>query len=209
MKIKVRVAEKTQVSKKIDTEFQFVNDTLDRFGFTDTLRIDAEWNCCVCDTDTEDYRTQYYINMRNEKGASHMAAALYEMQRCGVDMAMFYDAQLWKEYGALYHVPSLAPTEAYRAFGQFSRLYGLGTECESTQDGDVYTLAVTDGNTCALAAANVSPAPAEIRLLIQGAGDRAFACKDANVEVKQRDSDGGTELTFTAPGYSFFTIGSE
>ena len=153
---------------KIDREFAFVNETLDRFGFTDTLRIDAEWNCCVCDADTPDFRTQYYINMRNVKGACHMAAALFQMQRAGVDMAMFYDAQLWKEYGPLFEVPSLQPTPAYRAFELFSELYALGTEYESTRSGDVYLLAVGNGKNRMLGVSNVSAAPQHLRVRLKG-----------------------------------------
>ena len=141
--------------KKIDKEFTFVDETLNKYGFTDTLRIDSEWNCCVCDKDTPEYRDQFYINMRNEKGASHIFAALCEMQRAGVDIAMFYDAQLWKEYGPLFHVPSLKKTKTYNAFKLFGELYENGTECESSQEGDVYTLAVK-GELQKIALANVS-----------------------------------------------------
>ena len=192
--------------QKIDTEFQFVNDTLNRFGFTDTLRIDAEWNCCVCDTDTEDYRTQYYINMRNEKGASHMAAALYEMQRCGVDLAMFYDAQLWKEYGPLFEVPSLEPTKAYAAFRQFGRLFRLGTEYESEQNGDVYTLAAADGETGILALSNVSPEAADVCIRVAGTADKKAMPGDPDIPVRETTENGARILELTLPGYCFTEI---
>ena len=188
--------------KKIRREYAFVNETLDRYGFADTLRIDAEWNCCVCDTQTDDFRTQYYVNMRNHKGASHMAAALYEMQRCGVDMAMFYDAQLWKEYGPLFEVPSLHPTPAYRAFRQFGALYALGTEYESTEAGDVYTLAAGNGDTRMLAVSNVSDAPQDLRIRIKGPVGR-LTCENAALPFTVKDEDGDVCLSFTLPGYSF------
>lgn len=154
--------------KKIDREFTFVDQTLNDYGFTDTLRVDAEWNCCVCDVKTPKYRDQYYINMRNEKGASHIAAALYEMQRCGVDLALFYDAQLWKEYGPLFHVPSLEKTKTYLAFAQFLELFEAGEERFATQAGDIYTLAA-GGEKRVLAAANTSPQPQTVRI---DAGER-------------------------------------
>ncbi len=189
--------------KKIDREFSFVSDTLNAFGFTHTLRVDAEWNCCVCDIDTPDYRTQYYINMRNEKGASHMAAALYEMQRCGVDLAMFYDAQLWKEYGPLFHVPSLQKTDAYLAFEQFGKLYALGTECESVQAGDVYTLAAKNGNTAMLALANVSPEAQPLRIRIAGADGKEISLCDPAVPFTAKKEQGGLTVQLTLPGYFF------
>ena len=159
-----------QGTKKIDREFGFVDRTLNEYGFHDTLRVDAEWNCCICDVDTPKYRDQFYINMRNEKGASHIAAALYEMQRCDVDLALFYDAQLWKEYGPLFHVPSLEKTKTYRAFEQFLRLFEAGEERFSTQDGDIYTLAA-GGKEKVLAISNTSPTEQAVMLRISG-GER-------------------------------------
>ncbi len=189
--------------KKIDREFGFVNDTLNAFGFHKTKRIDAEWNCCVCDTDTTDFRTQYYLNMRNEKGAAHMAAALYEMQRCGVDAAMFYDAQLWKEYGPLFRVPSLEPTPAYRAFRLFSHLYDLGTEYECTQAGDIYSLAAGDGRRACVALANVGKTEQTVTLSVRGARNRKLAC---SFKVIERFTEGDADiLLLRLPAYGFGT----
>lgn len=191
---------------KIDTESGFVNETLNRFGFTDTLRIDAEWNCCVCDTDTPDFRTQYYINMRNTKGASHIAAALWEMQRCSVDFAMFYDAQLWKEYGPLFHVPSLEKTQTYYAFEQFGKLYALGVQCESSQQAPVYTLAASDGYTRMLALSNVSPEPVPLSIEIRGATGKRPALCDPSIPCAVKATGTGTVLELTLPGYCFTDI---
>lgn len=192
--------------QKIDTEYAFVNDTLNAYGFPHTLRIDAEWNCCVCDIDTPDFRTQYYINMRNEKGASHMAAALYEMQRCGVDMAMFYDAQLWKEYGPLFTVPDLEKTPACFAFEQFGKLYALGTEYESTQGNDVYTLAAADGKTAMLALANVSGKAKDVLIRVAGAnGTNARLC-DPSIPLSVQKTDAGLTLECALPAYGFWDI---
>ena len=195
--------------KKIDTEFSFVNETLNAYGFSDTLRVDAEWNCCVCDIDTPDFRTQYYINMRNEKGASHMAAALWEMQRCGVDLAMFYDAQLWKEYGPLFHVPSLEKTQAYYAFEQFGKLYALGTEYESAQAGDVYTLAASDGDKKTLAIANVSGKTETVSIAVTGAAGTAPTPCSPEIKISASEQNGALTLECTLPAYSFWDISFE
>ncbi len=186
--------------KKIDREFGFVNDTLNAFGFHKTKRIDAEWNCCVCDTDTTDFRTQYYLNMRNEKGAAHMAAALYEMQRCGVDAAMFYDAQLWKEYGPLFEVPGLRPTPAYDVFAGFSRLYALGTEYESTQAENVYALAAGNGEAFTLALANVGAEAREVLLHLRGAKESPGACGGA-LPCRFTKTGDGLLAALTLPGF--------
>lgn len=194
--------------EKIKLESSFVDETLNRYGFTDIPRIDAEWNCMVNDADTPDYRTQYYINLRNEKGASHVAGALYLMQRCKVDIAMYYDAQLWCEYGGLFHVPSLSPSKAYFAFLQFDRLRRLGNWCESEQQGSVYTLAAT-GDYDMLCAANLSAGTVETEFLLKHAHG-----KNVTVYLTDQTHDDAPVLTcpaadfcgFTMPGCSFISI---
>lgn len=116
---------------------------MNEYGFYDTLRFDTEWNCCICDKDTPDYRTEYYINMRTNKGASHVAGSLYEMQRLNIDGAMFYDAQLWCEYGCLFNVPSLTPSKTYYAFRQFNEFYKLGNWVYSDSYNKIYSLAAS------------------------------------------------------------------
>ena len=149
---------------KLVTESEFVDKTLARYGLGHVIRIDAEWNCMICDDpQKEDYRTETYINLRNEKSASHVAGALYLMQRCPIDMAMYYDAQLWCEYGGLFHVPSLRPSKAYYAFRQFDRLRALGGWCPSDQAAGIYTLAAT-GAYDMFCAANITDRRREIRI---------------------------------------------
>ncbi len=193
---------------KVAEESSFVDRTLNEYGFTDTLRIDAEWNCCICDIETDDFRTQQQINFRTEKGASHVAAALYEMQRQRVDMAMYYEAQLWRPYGALFHVPSMQPSKAYFAFRQFSELYKLGTYCESTQAENIYTCAAK-GEYMVLAISNTDEQ--ECRLNLQFSN-----CKADRIEVELLDRDHDlqkvTTLAFsekvnlTLPAYCFATL---
>lgn len=129
--------------EKIEIESSFVDRVLNEYGFYDTLRFDTEWNCCICDKDTPDYRTEYYINMRTNKGASHVAGSLYEMQRLNIDGAMFYDAQLWCEYGCLFNVPSLTPSKTYYAFRQFNEFYKLGNWVYSDSYNKIYSLAAS------------------------------------------------------------------
>ncbi len=130
-----------QYLEKISIETEFVDKILNQYGFCEVLRFDTEWNCCICDRDTEDYRTEYYVNMRTNKGASHIAGSLYEMQRLKIDGAMFYDAQLWCEYGCLFDVPSLQPSKSYYAFLQFSEMFKLGTCCYSSYEKNLYSCA--------------------------------------------------------------------
>lgn len=193
---------------KIIRESEFVDEMLNRYGFTDIPRIDAEWNCMVCDVDTPDYRTQYYINLRNEKGASHVAGALYLMQRCKVDLAMYYDAQLWCEYGGLFHVPSLQPSKAFYAFRQFDELYRLGNWCASEQGSGVYTLAAA-GAYDMFCAANITAHEIEIEPAIYHAHGTT-----ATVLLTDRLHDYEPVLSiplselvrYTLPPYSFISV---
>ena len=195
-----------QYLEKIKIESCFVRDKLDRYGFTKTECIDAEWNVNICDTKTCNRRIQYYMNYRSEKGASHVAASLYEMQRCPIDYAMYYDTQLWAEYGGLYHVPSLEPTKTYYAFKQFSELYEQKNECESHGGGLIYTCAAASERKL-LCVANISENAEKINLEISGTegGNTVIRTlsKKYNYEETYR---GNVPKLITLEGYSFITI---
>ncbi|MCR5040951.1 MAG: hypothetical protein K6C36_02485 [Clostridia bacterium] len=126
---------------KLRRESGFVDGRLARYGLSGAKRFNTEWNVCICDRDVPDRRYEYYVNFRNEKGGACVLAALIEMQGCGIDAAMYYDSQLWLEYGGLFDVPSLDPTPAYHALRYFSELYEAGNECETTRPEGVYALA--------------------------------------------------------------------
>ena len=199
--------------KKTAREAAFVGRTLDAYGFSKTLRFITEWNCCVCDVETPAYRREFYINMRNAKGASHMLASLCEMQKCGVHAAMFYDAQLWKEYGPLFDVPSLRPTKAYAAFRLFGELYRLGVCCESTSAGDLYTCAAK-GDGEMLAVSNVGPDAQTVTLRIRGGSADRVSLRltdethdaEALTGVETAAANGETTCVFRLPGYAFAEI---
>lgn len=197
-----------QYLEKIETESKFVDETLNKYGFYDTLRIDAEWNCCICDIETTDRRTQQYINFRNEKGASHVAASLYEMQRLKVDMAMYYDTQLWCAYGALFHTPSLQPTKAYYAFLQFAELYRLGNHCMSTQEKNIYTCAAKDDYNM-LAISNINKEDHDILVQFHNTSADKITIEllDKEHDLTETDCIPFTqELHISMPAYSFATL---
>ena len=193
---------------KITAESDFVDKTLNKYGFSDVLRIDAEWNCMICDIETQDYRTQYYINLRNEKGASHTAGALYLMQRRRVDAAMYYDAQLWCEYGGLFHVPSLKPSKAYYAFYQFEQLRQLKNWCYSSESAGIYTCAAS-GEYDLLCAANIGDAPEEINFTIMNTKGKLAELFLTNAEHDYESvllCEAKEFRRFTLPPYSFIGV---
>lgn len=197
-----------QQLEKIEIESNFVNEILNRYGFTDTLRIDAEWNCCICDKDTAEYRNVYYINMRNNKGASHVAAALFEMQRLNVDYAMFYDAQLWCEYGCLFNVPSLTPSKSYYSFLLFNDLFRLGSWCYSESKENIYTLAAKAQNEM-LAIANINDVPKKIRLDIKNCNNihaQIYTIDECSEYTLAGCCEMGDITDIELPAYSVITI---
>lgn len=194
--------------EKIEIESSFVDKILNKYGFYDTLRFDTEWNCCICDKDTPEYRTEYYINMRNNKGASHIAASLYEMQRLKIDGAMFYDAQLWCEYGCLFNVPSLKPSKTYYAFKQFSEFYKLGSWCYSQGCDKVYSLAAT-GEFNMLGIANINSDEKIIKLNIAGTDNKnpAVYMLDEHYDLEKTDEINFSEKdVIILPPYSFVSL---
>ena len=192
--------------EKIEIESSFVNETLNHYGFTKTEIIDAEWNVNICDIETDNRRVQNYINYRNEKGASHVAASLYEMQRCPIDSAMYYDAQLWVEYGGLYHVPSLEPSKTYYAFKQFGELYEQGNWCRTSNHEDNVFSCAAVGDKKLLCIANINETEKEIQLKMSEKITQVILTdKTHDYEMIDFDDNG----TIILPPYSFVTIYAE
>ncbi len=194
--------------QKIEKEFNFIKKTLSEYGFNDTEIIDAEWNTNIDIGEKLPGRTLYYINMRNEYGASHAAAALYEMQRLKVDMAMFYDAQLWCQYGCLFNVPDLTPTKTYYAFKQFSEFYALKNECKIDYPEGVYTCAAT-GEYNIIGLSNINEYDIRIKLNISGAKGKTaeIILTDKNHSYESIEKiNFDNEINITLKPYSFVSI---
>jgi len=193
---------------KIEREYSFVKQTLDHFGFSKTEIFDTEWNTNIADGEKAKDRTEYYVNMRNEKGASHAAAALFEMQRLGLDGAMFYDAQLWWEYGCLFDVPSLSPTKTYMAFRLFSLMFRQGNECECTVGKGLYACAAS-GKKDILGIANTGENEVETEISLMNAHSDCYSIyiTDSGHCSELIDCrNAGDNFTLTVPPYSFIGI---
>ena len=129
------------------------------------------------------------------------------MQRCKVDAAMYYDTQLWLEYGSLFHVPSLSPTKAYFAFQQFGELYQLGEWCGCDREGFVYACAATNGSRDILALSNIDDKPATVRLdlkNVHGVTAEIRLCDGSHDFETVAAGEIPTEITL--PGYSFASV---
>ncbi len=187
---------------KIRRESEFVDEMLERFSLGSAQRFNTEWNVCICDQETEDRRYEYYVNFRNEKGGANVLAAMIEMQSRKIDAAMYYDAQLWFEYGGLFDVPSLKKTPAYYALKYFSTLYELGEACFTASDEGVYALAAKNGARQGAVLCNPKAEEAIVRLQAEGS-DRTFESYIVDSGSPERafvSFKGETELTL--PPYS-------
>ncbi len=158
---------------KIRRESELVDQMLERFSLGSAQRFNTEWNVCVCDRETDDRRYAYYVNFRNEKGGANVLAAMIEMQRRKIDAAMYYDAQLWLEYGGLFDVPSLQKTPAYYALKYFSALYALGEACLTESDEGVYALAAKNSARQGFVLCNPKADEKIVRIQVKGS-DRTF-----------------------------------
>ena len=184
-----------------------MDQTLTAYGFENALRFDTEWNCNIHETDGANRRIENYVNYRNEKGASHCAAALFKMQRCKIDAAMYYDAQLWCAYGALFEVPSLTPTKAWHALKAFGELYDLGTWLTTTDAETVYTCAAGNGKEAVLCLANLAETAETVRLdcpLVSRAHAEIFVLDQGRDFEKK--FDGTLPQTVSLPPYSVTKI---
>ena len=187
---------------KIKRESELVDRMLERYSLGSAKRFNTEWNVCVCDRDTYDRRYEYYVNFRNEKGGSNVLAAMTEMQRQKIDAAMYYDSQLWFEYGGLFEVPSLEKTPAYYALKYFSVLYGLGEECFSSSENDVYVLAAKNKNQRAFVLCNPGSEEKTVRLTIRGSDEVFRSCIVDSISPEREYTVVSNETELRLPPYS-------
>ncbi|MCR5782935.1 MAG: hypothetical protein K6G90_09415 [Clostridia bacterium] len=187
---------------KIRRECELVDTMLKRYSLDSALRFNTEWNVCVCDRETQDRRYEYYKNFRNEKGGANVLAAMIEMQCQKIDAAMYYDSQLWFEYGGLFDVPSLEKTPSYYALKNFSILYELGEECLTSSGKEVFALAAKNEDRSAFLLCNPGPEEKTVRLTVKGSDEvfDSYITDSKSPEKEYMQVHGTAELTL--PPYS-------
>lgn len=180
---------------------QLTDRVLKEYGLSGARRYVTEWNSMIRHTDTPGV-TECYMNMRNSSGAANTLAAVSIMQNVTIDGAMYYDAQLWAGYGALFDVPSLEPTPAYRVFEKLRDMYELGGQAKCGCTAGIYALAASGGGKYLLAAANPSVKEVPLSLKIVGVTRpaRAFVMKDRGAfeDIGEVDPAGGREIVLPA-----------
>jgi hypothetical protein len=130
----------------------YVRDTLDKYGFYDTITILDEWNGfewvnlwgSILDDDRAKYEA--FTSASGETGAAFTASALISMLDLPIDIATIYDGQPTNIFCTVFDRYGV-PTKQYYAFDAFNKLKQTGgriqTECET--DG-MYAAAAVSGD---------------------------------------------------------------
>ena len=109
-------------ARQLVPDANYVRQTLDKYGFTNTESIFNEWNYYSGSKET------VWDDVKNYKGASTAAEAFIRLQQLPVDKAMYYDATPTRVYCGLYYFPHQRLTPCYYSFKAFNFLYQLKNE---------------------------------------------------------------------------------
>jgi len=122
-----------------------LRDMLNARGLKDTESILDEWNL-VSYEKVEGYDFINWDAMKDIRGAVGVASVLAVLQRSGVSLAMYYDAQPNGKWCGLFYYPSERTTPCYESFVAFNELYRLGDAAVCVSDiPSVFVAAATDG----------------------------------------------------------------
>lgn len=129
-------------------EADFVDKTLQKYGYGDTENHLTEWNLSH----------EKSKNVATSFASANAMAMMQALQRTNTDMLMYYDARYVSvsAYSGFYDMATQKPSCVYHAFKAFGELYSLGSETESrcSKDG-VYTIAAKSKDKKAIIVSNV------------------------------------------------------
>ena len=142
---------------------QYVKSKLDEYGLNHVENIFNEWNYL-----TDDLKRRYW-EMKDNEGASFVAASFCLMQNSPIDKAMYYDAYPQRAYCGLYQFPGPVTTHTYTAFCMWNTLYRLG-ECRKAQSNDknIFVSAAADSEKKGLLIVNFAPHGCRVKLKLPG-----------------------------------------
>jgi len=151
-----------------------VRETLDKFGFIETISVLDEWNYIEWSNlwgglmRGENAKTKYevFTEASNEAGTAFTVSALISMLDLPVDIAAFYDGTPTNIFGTIFDRYGV-PTKQYYAFDAFNQVINTGervqthvqTRAECEVDGIYAAAAISRDNSkiCILIANNNSP----------------------------------------------------
>ncbi|MBQ0101385.1 MAG: hypothetical protein KBT31_01130 [Firmicutes bacterium] len=184
----------------IGREYKRVQDTLKKYGRYGIPTFITEWNYVQ---DWENMKQTYEI-FNDVRGASFVAAAFCEMQRVGVNIANYYDAQFNSSFNGLFRrndgkyrhdeAYGSAIKPAFRPFIAFNKVYQLKNQVETVDEPKIKLAAATDGKKDAIFIGRFDDSEGareeEFTLDVSGMGSK-------NVKLTLLSPDGeSTEETF-------------
>ena len=104
--------------------------------------INDEWNCM-----TFDENGRFCVpHVRDMYGAAFDAAFMIEMQRVGMDLSTYYDAQKGVPWGGLIDYHTFSALKPLYSFAAFADLYALKKEASAKTSGrNIHALAAANG----------------------------------------------------------------
>ena len=186
----------------IDPE-DFIEDSaqarqlLDKYGYSHVESVFNEWNYM------RDWKDQFdsYPKIKSYVGAAYCAAVLCAMQtRTDVELGMYFEADVTKEWCGLFEVTHMAisrqrailgPLKPFYSFKCFNELYSMGNEIAVKCDGDVYACAASDNERRGLLLTNYGGEARALSISLTGLAK-------TNVEVRVTDADRSYEKIYEA-----------
>lgn len=122
----------------------YVRETLDKNGFTNTESHCNEWNPGP--------------NKRNTmRDAINVMSNMLMWQNAPIDMAVYYNARMTSSYGGMFNPLTWGKTKTFYSFKAFNALYKLGNQTIAESDDEkVLALSATNGDEVALVISNYS-----------------------------------------------------
>ena len=158
--------------EKVRAKVVLYRELLDRYGFTETESILNEWNYVKGWLD-EDWL--YSLRMEKSlKGSAFVGAVMCACQKLPLDILMYYDARPCGMNGMFNTDFVCDRLKGYYPFYAFNQLYQLGTQVESSDEGDVFTCAARKEGEAAVMLSRFceedgTPAE-EVRVTVEGFG---------------------------------------
>ncbi len=170
-------------------EAGFARELLEKYGYSDTESIFDEWNYM------RDWNDQFdsYPTIKNHVGASYCAAVLCSMQtKTDIDAAMYFEADVIKEWCGLFEVTHMAiarqkaivgPLKPFFSFKAFNALYSAGNEIDVCCSNEgLYACAATSEENCGMLLTNYGAEADELHFSLSN-------LPNTNVEVRVTDKD--------------------
>ncbi len=127
----------TEPSYYVNSE-KYTRMLLERYGLAGVETILDEWNYVIAFSG--EAMRESYLTLASEKGAAFAAACMLAMQKTTLDMFMYYDFRP-SSFSGPFDPYTREIRKPYWPFWGFNKLYRLGTEVFSENDGDLYLCA--------------------------------------------------------------------